>query len=145
MNTLTKQQRAFVREYVRTLDVKQAAQKAGYSKVRLEQHGKETHKKAPVIAAIEAQINEQIASLQVNKAYIIARLLKIIEFSLESEDILDKDGNKTGKTKIRDCQSSLRALDYLAKQIGIELESVVSAPLVEPKITIIDNLDEKRI
>lgn len=145
MNNLTNQQRAFVREYVRTLDVKKAAQKAGYSRKRLGQYGKELLKKPFIRAAIEEYINEQIESLQVNKAYIIARLLKIIEFSLEREDILDKDGNKTGKTKIRDSQSSLRALDYLAKQIGIELETIVNPTIQEPKITIIDNLDENKI
>lgn len=144
METLSKQQKAFVREYIKSLDAKAAATKAGYQKSRAKQHGETLLKKKEVIEAIEEVLCAQISSLQVSKAYVIRRLLTVIEFSLALEDILDKDGNKTGKTKLRDTQSSLRALDFLSKQIGLA-SGLTAETQSEPRITIIDNLNENKI
>lgn len=144
MENLTKQQKIFVQEYIKTLDAKQSAAKAGYQKQRAKLIGEQLLRMKSISDAIEEALKRQISSLLVSKAYIIKRLLTIIEFSVEEEDILDKEGNKTGKTKLKDTQSSLRALDFLAKQVGLagttgqETES-------EPRITIIDNLNEKKI
>ncbi len=44
--------------------------------------------------------------------------LQIAEFSLEEEDILDKDGNYTGKKKLRDTGAGLKALESLCKYLG---------------------------
>lgn len=144
MTELTKQQQAFVGEYIRLLDAKEAAIKAGYSKSRAKLQGETLLKRDYILCAIKEAIFAQAQSLQVSRAYIVQRLLNIIEFSCAQEDILDKDGNKTGKTKLRDTQSSLRALDFLCKHLGMSstTDDITSS---EPQITFIDNLNEKRI
>ena len=144
MNDLTKQQQTFVDEYIKHLDSTKAAINAGYTKSRAKFQGELLLKRPYIIAAIKEAIIAQAASLQVSKAYIVERLLKIIEFSSAQEEILDKDGNKTGKIKLRDTQSSLRALDFLCKHLGMSSQDEQSN-LDNPQITIIDNLNEKRI
>lgn len=144
MTDLTRQQQAFVDEYIRLLDASEAAIRAGYKKHRARLQGEILLKKDYIMEAIRDAIFTQAQSLQVSKAYIVQRLLNIIEFSTAQEDILDKDGNKTGKTKLRDTQSSLRALDFLCKHLGMaQAEGNINSD--EPQITIIDNLNEKRI
>lgn len=144
MDDLTKQQKAFIHEYIRSLDPKEAAIKAGYQKSRAKQQGDLLLKKDSILRELNSLLKKQASSLQVGKAYVVQRLLNIIEFSLEEEDILDKEGNKTGKTKLKDTQSCLRALDYLCKHLGLA-SSEAQANENEPRITFIDNLNEKRI
>ena len=144
MSDLTKQQEVFVTEYIRLLDAGEAAIRAGYKKHRAKLQGEILLKKDYILEAIKEAIFTQAQSLQVSKAYIVQRLLNIIEFSTAQEDILDKDGNKTGKTKLRDTQSSLRALDFLCKHLGMA-QSECGMASDDPQITIIDNLNEKRI
>ncbi len=144
MDNLTKQQKSFVAHYIKCLDAKEAAALAGYKKSHAKLQGEQLLKKESILAEIRRVLSMQVESLQVSKAYIVQRLLNIIEFSLETEDILDKEGNKTGKTKLKDTQSCLRALDCLCKHLGIASEEGYNLDN-EPKITIIDNLNERRI
>lgn len=144
MEILTKQQKSFVSEYIRGLDVREAAIKAGYQKSRAKLQGELLLRKESVLKEINRLLSKQVDSLQVGKAYIVQRLLNIIEFSLAQEDILDKDGTKTGKTKLRDTQSCLRALDCLCKHLGMVSDDNINTEN-EPKITIIDNLNERKI
>ena len=144
MDELTKQQKTFIHEYIRTLDPKEAAIKAGYQKGRAKLQGELLLKKDSVLKELNSLLKRQANSLQVGKAYVVQRLLNIIEFSLEEEDILDKEGNKTGKTKLKDTQSCLRALDYLCKHLGMASSDNPNSEN-EPRITFIDNLNEKKI
>lgn len=144
METLTKMQKAFVSEYVKSLDAKASAIKAGYKKTNAKRQAELLLKNDAVIKEISALLAKQAQSLQVSKAYVVQRLLNIIEFSLAHEDILDKEGNKTGKTKLRDTQSSLRALDFLCKHLGLA-SSDGAATAAEPCVTFIDNLNENKI
>jgi hypothetical protein len=70
--------------------------------------------------------------------------LQIAEFSLEQEDILDKDGNPTGKKKLRDSSAGLKALEGLCKYLGF---STVQSDdeYREAKIITIANLDDEKI
>lgn len=144
MDKLTKQQKTFIHEYIRSLDPKEAAIKAGYQKGRAKLQGELLLKKDSVLKKLNSLLKRQANSLQVGKAYVVQRLLNIIEFSLEEEDILDKEGNKTGKTKLKDTQSCLRALDYLCKHLGMASSDNPNSEN-EPRITFIDNLNEKKI
>ena len=78
------------------------------------------------------------------KGYVIQKLLQIAEFSLEEENILDKDGNYTGKKKLRDTGAGLKALESLCKYLGFNNQA--EAEGYKPaKIITISNLDEKKI
>lgn len=142
MKNLTNQQKKFVSEYIKTLDGELSAKKAGYKSKNLKALSEELLLKDFVINEIKTQLNKQIATLCVNKGYVIQKLLQIAEFSLEQEDILDKDGYPTGKKKLRDTSAGLKALESLCKYIGINKDD---AEYKEAKIITISNLDDEKI
>ena len=142
MKQLTNQQKKFVSEYIKTLDGELSAQKAGYKSKNLKEVSDELLAKDFVINEIKTQLQKQISSLCVNKGYVIQKLLQIAEFSLEEEDILDKEGFPTGKKKLRDTSAGLKALESLCKYIGINSED---SEYKEAKIITISNLDDSKI
>ena len=142
MKTLTNQQKKFVSEYIKSLDGILSAQKAGYKTKDLKKIAEDLLSKDSIIHEIKVQLDKQIASLCVNKGYVIQKLLQIAEFSLEKEDILDKEGYPTGKKKLRDTSAGLKALESLCKYIGISNEDT---EYKEAKIITISNLDDTKI
>ncbi len=144
MKNLTQQQKRFVNEYIRTLDGELAAQKSGYKCKDLKGFSTELLKKDYIIQEIKAQLKLQIDSLNVQKGYVIQKLLQIAEFSLEQEDILDKEGNPTGKRKLRDASAGLKALESLCKYLGFSNEDKEDE-YREAKIITISNLDDEKI
>ena len=144
MKNLTSQQKAFVSEYIKTLDGEVSAQRAGYKSKDLKSVANNLLSKDFVIYEIKNQLKKQISYLRVNKGYIIEKLLKIAEFSLEEEDITDKDGGFTGRKKLRDTSSGLKALENLCKYLGFtkDKDAEISP---ETKIITIENLDDSKI
>ena len=140
--TLTPQQKRFVSEYIKSLDGVISAQKAGYKSKNLKEIADNLLSKDFVIKEIKLQLKKQISSLCVNKGYVIQKLLQIAEFSLEEEDVLDKEGYPTGKKKLRDTSAGLKALESLCKYIGINSED---SEYKEAKIITISNLDDNKI
>lgn len=141
MKNLTQQQKLFVSEYIKTLDMELSAQKAGYKSKDLKSTAEKLLSNNFVIKEIKTQLKNQIPSLRVHKGYFVQKLLEIAEFSLEEEEILDKEGGYTGKKKLRDATVGLRALEALCKHLG--QENNTSMP--ETKIITINNLDENKI
>ena len=94
---------------------------------------------------IKSRINLQINTLSVQRGYVIQRLLQIAEFSLTEEDITDKDGNFTGKRKLRDSTAGLKALESLCKYLGFSSVSNDENSYQEAKIITISNLDDEKI
>lgn len=144
MKQLTLQQKRFVSEYIRTLDGELSAKKAGYKVKDLKAFAEELLKKDYIIHEIKSQLKLQIESLSVQKGYVIQKLLQIAEFSLEPEDILDKEGNSTGKVKLRDSSAGLKALEALCKYLGFST-SQNGEDYHEAKIITIANLDDEKI
>ena len=143
MENLTKQQKIFIKEYIKTLDVEVSARKAGYKSKDFKSLGEKLLFNNLVIKEIKSQLKSQISSLMVNKGYVIQKFLEIAEFSLVEEDILDKEGGFTGKKKLRDAAVGLRALEYLCKYLGFSQKDSEDIP--ETKIITISNLDEDKI
>lgn len=144
MKNLTQQQKRFVSEYIRTLDGEAAAQKSGYKCKDLKGFSTELLKKDYIIQEIKSQLKLQIDSLNVQKGYVIQKLLQIAEFSLAQEDILDKEGNPTGKVKLRDASAGLKALESLCKYLGFS-DAPKDDDYREAKIITISNLDDEKI
>ncbi len=142
---LTQQQNRFVSEYIKSLDSEVAAKKAGYKNKDLKNFATELLKKEHIIREIKSQINLQINSLSVQKGYVIQKLLQIAEFSLTEEDITDKDGNFTGKRKLRDSSAGLKALESLCKYLGFSSAQNDENNYQEAKIITISNLDDEKI
>ena len=143
MKHLTQQQKKFVTEYIKTLDGELAAQRAGYKYKDLKGTAEKLLSDKYVINEIKIQIQAQIPALQVNKGYVIHKLLKIAEFSLEEEEMLDKDGSPTGKKKLRDTSAGLKALESLCKYTGINNPD--TEEYKPARIITISNLDEDKI
>ena len=134
----------FVSEYIRTLDAEFAAKKSGYKCKNLKLFSMELLKKDYIIHEIKVQLKLQMESLNIQRGYVIQKLLQIAEFSLEQEDILDKDGNLTGKKKLRDASAGLKALESLCKYLGFSHENK-EEEYREAKIITIANLDGEKI
>ena len=143
MNKITKQQKIFVSEYIKTLDGELSAKKAGYKAKNLNEIASLLLSKDFVIKEITRQLKKQITSLCVNKGYVVQKLLHIAEFSLEEEDILDKEGHPTGKKKLRDTSAGLKALESLCKYLGLSSEK--DDEYKPAKIITISNLDDEKI
>ena len=143
MKNLTQQQKKFVSEYIKTLNGELSAQKAGYKSKDLKDTVLRLLSDQLVIKEIRKQLKEQIYSLRVNRGYVIQKLLQIAEFSLEEEEILDKEGCPTGKKKLRDTSAGLKALESLCKYLGFN--SVNEEEYKQAKIITISNLDDSKI
>lgn len=144
MNRLTQQQKRFVIEYIKSLDGELSAQKAGYKSKDLKSISNTLLSNKLVINEIKEQLKNQISSLRVNKGYVIQKLLQIAEFSLEEEEILDKEGNLTGKKKLRDTSAGLKALESLCKYLGFNSDNE-ETEYRQAKIITISNLDDDKI
>jgi len=142
MDKITPQQKKFVTEYLKNLDGEKAAQNAGYKDKNLKKTAENLLSKEIIIRELNQQLNNQIQTLRVQKGYVVKKLLQIAEFSLKEEDILDKDGNITGKKKLRDTSAALKALDSLCKYLFIKEENNSH---LEAKIITISNLNDKKI
>lgn len=144
MKNLTQQQKKFVSEYIKTLDAELSAQNAEYESDDFKAIAEELLTTNVVIKEIKSQLKDHISSLRVHKGYVIQKLLEIAEFSLEEEEILDKDGGYTGKRKLRDASIGLKALESLCKHLGISSKNN-DENISEPRIITINNLDEDKI
>ena len=142
MDKLTQQQKKFVSEYIKTLDGEISAKNAGYKSKDLKTISAELLSKDYIIREVNRQLKNQITSLCVNKGYVVQKLLRIAEFSLEEEDILDKEGCPTGKRKLRDTSAGLKALESLCKYLGFNKDE---EPYKSAKILTISNLDDGKI
>ncbi len=144
MKNLTKQQKTFVLEYIKTLDGEHSAKSAGYKSKTLNETVSNLLSNENIIQEIKKQLKKQISSLRVNKGYVIHKLLQIAEFSLEEEDILDKEGGFTGKKKLRDTSAGLKALENLCKYLGLNSKQD-EEDYNQAKIITISNLDDEKI
>ena len=144
MDKLTQQQKRFIEEYIKTVNGELAAKNAGYKNKDLKAQADKLLSDPKIIKNIKLSLNNQLNSLSVPKGYVIQKLLQIAEFSLAEEDITDKEGNFTGKKKLRDTSGALKALESLCKYLGFS-----SNPETENfkpvKIITISNLDDSKI
>ncbi|MDY6358777.1 MAG: terminase small subunit [Cyanobacteriota bacterium] len=145
MKQLTRTQKLFISEYIKSLDPIKAVTFAGFpddaDKAKI---ASEFLSKDIIIRGIKARLKCRIDSLNVPKGYVIQKLLQIAEFSLEEEEITDKDGNYTGKKKLRDASAGLKALEALCKYLGFQTKDE-DKNRKEAKIITISNLDDKKI
>lgn len=144
MKNLTQQQNNFISEYIKTLDAELSARNAGYKAKDLRIVTEKLLSNNFVINEIKNRLKNHISSLRVNKSYVIYKLLEIAEFSLEEEEVLDKDGGYTGKRRLRDATVGLRALEALCKYLGFNTKNDEEG-MPETKIITINNLDEDKI
>lgn len=115
--SLNKQQRKFIAEYIKTLDARGSAIKAGYSAGTAAKTAETLLAKEYVLKEIEERLRQKTKSLEVSKAYLVHKFLEIAEYALQEEEVLDKNGLPTGKWRMRDTSAGLKALEALCKQL----------------------------
>ena len=145
MKKLTIQQKKYETEYIKSLNGELSAKNAGYKSKDLKDTASRLLSEDLIIKEIKFQLKSQINSLRVNKGYVIQKLLQIAEFSLEEEDILDKEGCPTGKKKLRDTSAGLKALESLCKYLGFTITQDNEDEYKAAKIITISNLDDEKI
>ena len=117
MADLTKNQKEFIEYYLLTLNPFEAAILAGYPRDDAVKYGKSLLNSKRVMSKIRERVRNHAQNLYVTRSFIVDRLLEIIDFSMEKENILNKDGEDTGKVKMRDSAGALRALVSLSKLV----------------------------
>lgn len=143
MERLTQQQKKFIDEYIKTVDGELSAKNADYKAKNLKDVANRLLSDNKIVKEMKIRLKKRINSLRVDKGYVIQKLLQIAEFSLEEEDILDKEGNFTGKRKLRDTSAALKALESLCKYLGFNTRT--DEGYHPAKIITISNLDDKKI
>ena len=72
MKQLTKQQKLFVTEYIKTLNGEASAKAAGYKSKNLKETSACLLAENLIIKEIKSQLKEQISSLRVHKGYVLS-------------------------------------------------------------------------
>lgn len=117
-NTLTGQQKRFLCEYAKTLDIEKSAHKAGYKSTNSRAQAEGMLSKELYRRELEKIIAQKASYLDVCKAYIIKKYLELLEYASENQE----DGPK-------DAALALRALDGLCKHLPEGAENPADSPL----------------
>ncbi len=100
-------QKKFLENYAKTLDPEQSAQLAGYKTKTSVTNVKKILDDPEKIKQLNKIIRHNAKKLQITKAFIVQKYLKIIEYAFFE----DENG-------LKEPQLGLRALDGLCKQLG---------------------------
>lgn len=117
MADLTSSQKAFLEYYIYTLNPFEAAILAGYPRDKALKYGNSLINSKRVMSKLNEKVRQHAKNLYVTRSYVVQKLLEIIEFSLEKEPVLNKDGTLSDKLKLKDVSSGLKALISLAKLV----------------------------
>ena len=143
---LTQQQRRFVKNYAETLDAVKSATDAGYSTSGIKTKAAELLKNPIILDEIHATIEKSAQSLKISDAYIIKKLLQIINSTSEEPQTTTDNEVSSTKTKFKDASVALRAVDILAKIM--ERQKADNAPSTSEnnaRVICIENLNEDKI
>lgn len=143
---LTQQQRRFVKNYAETLDAVKSATEAGYSPSGIKTKAAELLKNPVVLNEIHATIEKSAHTLKISDAYIIKKLLQIINSTSEEPQTTTGNEVSSTKTKFKDASVALRAVDILAKIM--ERQKADNAPSTgenNARVICIENLNEDKI
>lgn len=143
---LTQQQQRFVKNYIETLDATKSALNAGYSAATAKTKAIELLKNPAILAEIHANIESSAQTLKISDAYIVKKLLQIINSTYEEPQPQAINASIGVKTRFKDVSVALRAVDILAKiterQKG---ENTCSKPDNGIRVMCIENLNEDKI
>lgn len=152
MVKLSKKQELFVEYYCKTLNATKSAEMAGYSKKTAYIIGHENLRKPKISSLIEKEFKKHQKKVQVDKDFIVNKLLKIANTNIKEMIKVDKHGriklddNADGELIQSISQSEkglnirtkdgLKALELLGKHLGIFTDRVDISGNVPVKIII---------
>lgn len=120
---LAVKQERFVREYVKDLNGKQAAIRAGYSERSAKVTACRILTHANVQQALATLIEARNRDKAVDARYVVETLRENVDRSMQVEPILDRDGVKTGEYVYAGAVAN-RALELLGKHLGMFVDRV---------------------
>lgn len=143
MNKIKTIHKKFVAAYIKSLDPVNAAIEAGFSQKTVHLTVENLMKDSDIIKLIDRQIELQRQNLCVSKAYIIKKLIHIIEYALCAEGF---DNSEQGYN-FKDVQIALKAIENLCRIMNMQTYDKSSLNKGDdlPQIAIIDNLNEDKV
>lgn len=117
MEKLEEKQKMFCREYLVDFNGTQAAIRAGYSKKTANEQASRLLTKVNVQAYLKKLIENRNERTKITQDEVIADIIKVKDRCMQSEAVLDKEGNLTGLYKF-DSNGANKALDMLMKHTG---------------------------
>jgi len=117
-DALRPKQQVFVDEYLKDLNASAAARRAGYSEKSVDALASQLMSIPKVAAAIKAALEEREARTKVSQDWVIKKLVKIVERSMQEEPVLDKQGNSTGEYTFNAFGAN-KALELLGRHLGM--------------------------
>lgn len=160
---LTNVQKKFIKVYLDTLNPAKSAIEAGYCEKNAPSVAQMLLDNENIINEINFILSSQTRTLNISKAYIVKKLVDIIENSLndstyesdfEENLTTNNRGKNVSKTikKQKDVAVALKALENLCKQLNFSSgcskfddKDDNCDDLSSPQINIINNLDENRL
>lgn len=120
---MTGKQERFVQEYLIDLNATQAAIRAGYSPKTAQEIGSENLSKPIIATAIAAAQTKTAEKLDISREWILSTLKANVERAMQSEAVLDREGNETGVYQYQGNVAN-KALELLGKQQGMFTDKV---------------------
>jgi phage terminase small subunit len=130
MKELTPKQARFVAEYLKDLNAKQAAIRAGYSEKTAEVQGCRLLRNVQVAQAVEAGRAKQLAKAElaadVSKTWVLSRLKENAERAMQAVPVTDRDGKENGEYTWNP-NAANRSLELIGKELGMFTDKQVIA------------------
>jgi phage terminase small subunit len=127
---MTDKQKLFVKEYMKDLNATQSAIRAGYSEDTARQIGSENLSKPYIQEAIEKEMKERTAKVEIDAEYVLKGLKKVAERCMQEEEVMKYDYEKkslvgTGEYKF-DSSGANKAFELLGKYLKLFTDKVES-------------------
>lgn len=123
-SSLTTKQRRFCEEYAKDFNATQAAIRAGYSEKTAGVQGYRLLKNAQIQQEAQRLIKKDAEAIALDRQYFLKKLREVIEISTKLVPKcgfggLEQHPDGTDAWKMVDAASAIRALDQLAKHLGL--------------------------
>lgn len=118
---LTPKQEAFCAEYMKDLNGKQAAIRAGYSAHTAKEIASELMAKEHVQERIQELMSQRAARTRIDADYVLTTIHETIERCRQAEPVRDKEGNETGQFQFEH-GAVLKGAELLGKHLKLFTE-----------------------
>jgi phage terminase small subunit len=118
MADLTDKQELFISEYLKDLNAKQAAIRAGYSEKTAEQQASRLLSKVKVQEELNKRQAKVAQKCEIDAQWVLKNLKKVYERCMQEEGVYDRDGNFQGVFEF-EASGAIRALELLGKHQGM--------------------------
>lgn len=145
---MTDKQKMFVKEYMKDLNATQAAIRAGYSENSAKEIGCENLTKPNIQEAIQKEMADRIAKVEIDAEYVLGSLKKVAERCMQEEEVMKynydtKELEGTGEFKF-DSSGANKSLELLGKYLKLFTDRTETSVRFDksPIDELIDSIDK---